>query len=173
MAKKPDDETGITPSAKDGEPTEDELAAARKRKGSNIEDRAAAQNGNGEGGAPPGTKTEEDDDGQFAFVSEDEAGRRLTFGTFIPKNVPIEYRITMGSKSNVLRGKLLDPTTDVMMLVRGKVSEGNVKFTRDEDENITKAIIYLVIAPKTVVNARTEQAQVMLHGEPPVPAAAD
>lgn len=148
----------------------DELAARRARQekgdplgddsnGKSVEERAA------EG------ETEEEPDGQFAFVSEDEQGRRLTFGTFIPRNTPIEYRITMGSKSNVLRGKLLDPTEDVMMLVRGKVSEGNVKFTRDEHENIQKATIYLVIAPKTVINAKTEQAAVMLHGEPPTSAA--
>lgn len=159
-----DEDTGVDPVAKDGEPNGKgdvaNLDAARGKRGRSIEERAEA----GEGDLPD-LGTEEEGDGQFAFVSEGD-GKRITFGTFIPKGVPVEYKITMGSKSNVLRGKPLDPQDDVYMLVRGVIADGNVRFTRDENEKIVKATIYMVIAPRSVINAHTEQAQVMLHGEP-------
>jgi len=109
---------------------------------------------------------DEEDDGQFAFVVE-EQGRRITLGTLINRGTPVEYRVTMGSKSVGARGGLIDPNdANILLVVRGVISNVDTKFTRDDDGRITKATIYMNIAPKVVLPAASEAAKVLLHGEP-------
>ena len=112
----------------------------------------------------PETKVGEEEDGQFVIDAGD--GKRITLGSMIPRGTPIEYRVVMGSKSIGAKGGLIDPNdTNIMLLVRGVVGDVDVTFKRNEDESIEKAIVYVTIKPKTVYNAKTEAARVMLGGE--------
>lgn len=143
--------------ARDGEVDANELERRRQQKnGGSVRDRA--EEGEGE--------PDEESDGQFAFVTE-EAGKKVSIGTIIARGTPVEYRITMAGKSNVLKGALMDPAdTMILMLVRGAISKYEVSYTRDDDEKITKVTVFVHIAPKHVLHARSEAARVLLEGEP-------
>ena len=110
--------------------------------------------------------TGEEDDGQFVFEIP-ESGKKITLGTMIPRGTPTEVRYKMSGKSipNV-SGGMIDPSdTTGLLLVPFTVEDVDTKFTRDGAGNIEKATIYIVIAPKHVVNARSEAGRTLLLGE--------
>lgn len=110
---------------------------------------------------------DEEADGQFAFVVP-ETGRKITTGTLVPRGTPTEVKYKMSGKAipNVTGG-LPDPAdTDGLLLVSFIVEDVDTKFTRDGEGKITKATHYVVLAPKHVVNARSEAGDVLLRGEP-------
>src|SRR4051812_20278939 len=83
--------------------------------------------------AQNGAKVEEDD-GQFAFEVEG-VGQSVKWASFIPRNLPIEYRFNFGGKSVKGSGGLLDPKDkNILMLARCVVSAGRVAFERDDKE---------------------------------------
>lgn len=116
---------------------------------------------------------DEEDDGQFAFeVPTPSGGRKITLGTFVPRGTPTEYRIKMKGLSQKGVGGLLDPTaTSILLLADCVVESAKPTFTRDSDGKIEKCVIYVEVAPRLFVDARTEHASAMLHGEPPSAAA--
>lgn len=133
-------------------------------RGESIAERAA----NGDGG-----KQDEEDDGQFAFeVPTPDGSRKITLGTFIPRGTPIEYRIVMKGKSQKGVGGLLDPTdSNLLLVVPCVVESAKPTFTRDGNGKIEKCVIYVEVTPRLFVEARTEQARLLMHGEPPSAAA--
>lgn len=163
--------------AKDAKPngeSKDEIAARRRQREEEEKGKTSDPLGDGNGkdveqrAAEAEGKAEEEDDGQFAFVVE-EHGRRMTLNQLIARGTSVEYRLDLRGKSIPLTGGggLLPPNEDVYLLVRGRPGEVKVSYTRDGDENITKATVFTSVPPKVVLNANTEAAQVMLRGEPP------
>lgn len=183
MAK--DDDTGIDPVAKDGEVDEAKVesieTAKRKRNGGGSAatrgDLAAeqakldAEDGKGLDVGDAGT-TEEEDDGQYAFVVP-QTGKRITLGTMIPRGCPTKVRYKMSGKSiGNVKGGLLDPSDPNGLLVVAYVVEDvQTKFTRNSDRKIESATIYVVLAPTEVVPAHSEAGQVLLNGGSDVAAA--
>lgn len=170
MAK--DDETGIDPVARDGEPKDDgfegesdELARRRKQgekdeaavtgNGGSARDRAdAAELAGGEE-----VPTAEEDDGQL-FVWEQ--GRRVTLGTLIARGTPVEHAFVFGGKRLKGRGQLMGFEEDSLVVGRGLVSKTSVVPTRDEDEKVTKATIETHLAMKVIVPADSAEAEGLL-----------
>ncbi|MCA1571241.1 MAG: hypothetical protein LC798_13160 [Chloroflexi bacterium] len=146
--------------AKDGKPADLEDERRKRAGGSDpLSDEKTVEERAGE------AATQEEDDGQVAFVVE-EHGRRMTLNQLIQRGTPVEHRIVMGSKSTQLTGGLLDPTRDIFLAVRGVLGDVKVAFTRDAEESIDKVTIYQNVTPKNVQNAQTEAGRVLLHGEP-------
>lgn len=152
---------------REAEKGEDDAASdptAGGEKDQSIAERAANGEGNGQ---------EEEDDGQFAFeVPTPSGGRKITLGTFVPRGTPTEYRIKMTGLSQKGVGGLLDPTaTSILLLADCVVESAKPTFTRDSNGKIEKCVIYVEVKPRLFVDAHTEHAQAMLHGEPPSAAA--
>lgn len=158
MAK---DEQGIDAKAKDGEPNgksqaeRDQLAMARARKeaaadekkGQPIDDQQPAQG--------------EEDDGQM-FVWEQ--GRKVTLGSLVARGIPVEHAFVFGGKRLKGSGGLVSFEDDVLVVVRGKMSNTNVVATRDDDERVTKVTIETHISSKVVAPADSEHAMQLLAG---------
>jgi hypothetical protein len=149
---------------------------ARKRAEREQKSDPTAPDGNGssiEERAENGDASEEEDDGQFTFeVPTPSGGRKITLGTFVPRGTPTEYRVKMKGLSQKGVGGLLDPTeTSILLLADCVVEAATPRFTRDAHGKIEKCIITIEVTPRLFVDARTEQAGVMLHGEPATSAA--
>lgn len=106
--------------------------------GETLEERAA----NGNGG--PATTTEAD--GQEAFVWEH--GRKVTWGTLIKRNTPIEYRVKFGGISVKGKGEPVPLEAKDMMLV-GRYLSGGLNFvpSHDDEGNVDKVTIYATVKP--------------------------
>lgn len=113
----------------------------------------------------------EDNEPQFEFEIPD-TGRTVNIGTVIPKNTPTEVKYKMSGKSiDAIRGGMLDPAdTTGLALVSYVVEDIDVKFTRDADRVITKAVVYFTLAPRHIVNARSEEGGMLLSGQEAVAA---
>lgn len=154
------EEFGTGGAATDGEPNGNGSTVSleeHRRRGRSAADTPASE-----------AETQEEDDGQFAFEVPEVGGKKVTLGTMIPRGTPVKYAYKMSGKSvpNV-KGGLIDPSDqNGLLLVSYVVEDVDVKFTRDSDRKITGVTVYVVLAPRDVVNARTEAGRVMLLGEP-------
>jgi hypothetical protein len=112
-------------------------------------------------------RQQEEADGQFA-LEVPESGRKISLGTLVPRGTPTEVRYKMSGKSIAnVRGGLPDPAdTSGLLLVSFVVEDVQTKFTRDADGKIEKAVHYVILGPRHVVNAHSEAGEVLLRGEP-------
>jgi hypothetical protein len=107
-------------------------------------------------------------DGQFAFeVPVGPKGKELTWKDLVPRGIPVEHRVAMSGKSIPNpRGGLLDPNDlNGLLLVSYVLDHYKPQYIRDEDGKVSKVIVYAVIKPKHVVNARSEAGDTLLNGE--------
>jgi hypothetical protein len=122
--------------------------------GQSIDDLADEQaNGDTSGG--------EEDDGQL-FVWEH--GRKVTLGTLIARNIPVEHAWVFGGSRRKGRGGLPPLDGDVLLVMRGKPAKVAIVPTRDDDEKVTKVTIEVHLAAKVVEPADSEEALGMLAG---------
>lgn len=100
---------------------------------------------------------------QFVFDIPS-TGRKVNLGTLVPKGTPIKIRYKMSGKSIPnIRGGLMDPAdTTALLLCTVILEDVDVKFTRDSDLKITEATVYLILAPRDIVNARSEAGAALL-----------
>ncbi|MGH2899678.1 MAG: hypothetical protein ACRDMZ_13480 [Solirubrobacteraceae bacterium] len=168
MAK--DDETGINPVAKDGEPNVSEIERRRQQKanGGSMAERAAseqakldAEPSRAAGEAGEVGEVGEEDDGQV-FVWEQ--GRKVTLGTLISRGIPVEHAFVFGGKRLKGRGGLMGFDEDVLVVCRGKVGKTSLVPTRDDDEKVTKVTVETHIGARVVVPADSDEAWGMLAG---------
>lgn len=111
---------------------------------------------------------DEEGDGQFAFeVPAGPNGKELKWQDLVPKGIPVEHRVAMAGKSIPNpRGGLLDPKDlNGLLLVTYVLDHYKPQYVRDGDGAIEKVVIYAVIKPKHVVNARSDAGEVLLRGE--------
>lgn len=111
------------------------------------------------------TEPETEHDGQMAWDVEPGA-KRMTLGSLIPRNVPVEMKVKIAGKSVTLRGGLNDPQAEQVAVSSLVVSKFEVVYIRDRDGSITKVIVYEHKEAKTVNPAKSEAAQLLLHGAP-------
>lgn len=157
-----DEDTGVDPVAKDGEP--DELAAKR-RNGSAAGGSAATRGEQAQIDGTEGVAGGQDDDGQlFAF----EHGRKVTLGTLIGKKTPVEYEFKMQAKGipgaagmNLMAFD--DP--DRVLVVPGRAGKVEVDPTYDGEGNVKKVTVRANFKPSMAYDSRSEAAQVALAGE--------
>lgn len=171
-----DAETGIDPTATDGEPDQaeaDQLALRRARAKAEEEakagasDAAAAAAMGGKPGTPidgqqpidPEDQPGEEDDGQL-FIYD--AGRKVTLSQLAARGVTIEHAFVFGGKRMKGAGQLVAWDDDVMIVVRGRSSAVKLVPTRDDQERITKVTIETHVAVKVLANADSEQAMDLL-----------
>lgn len=107
---------------------------------------------------------DEEHDGQLAWEVEP-GGKRMTLGSLIPRNVPVEYKVKVAGKSISLKGGLNDPTVEQLTVSSLVISKFEIAYIRDEQGQITKVIVYEHKVPKTINPAKSEAAQLMLHGQ--------
>jgi hypothetical protein len=101
-------------------------------------------------------------DGQMAW--DVEPGKRMTLGSLIPCNTPVEYKVKIAGKSVNLKGGLNDPQSEQVAVSALVVSKFEVVYIRDGNAQITKVIVYEHKEAKSVNPAKSEAAQLMLNG---------
>lgn len=170
MAKKDDtdNETGITPKATDGEPHGDGdgdggsvvQMSERGQRGRSVSERAEA------GEAEPAT--EQEDDGQVAFVMEH--GKRVTLSSLVKKGIPVKYAFNMNGKS-VQGGKAMglisfsDP--DLMLVVPARAGKVEIDPTYNDDGEVKEVTIRVNVKPRYVYDAQSDAGRQAL-GLPPL-----
>ena len=105
-----------------------------------------------------------EDDGQEAFVLEQ--GKKVTLGTLIGRNVPVTYEVKLTGRTLKGPGSLLafsDP--DVTLVALGRAGRVITDPTYNEDGSVKAVHVSQEIKTRTFYDARTEAAQVALHGE--------
>lgn len=159
------DDSGMAGKSQEELDREDELAAARSRRaggsgeddgGQSLEDLAASAEAGGDGPEP-------DADDQYV-LDIPEPARKINLGTLIPKGTPTKIAYKMSGKSiPSVQGGLMDPAeTTGLLLVSYVLADVDVTFTRDGNGEIKEATVYLTIAPRAIVNAKSEAGRVML-----------
>lgn len=149
-------EPAETEKARDGAPSNVRTlrqqidAEAAAQAGESIEDRA-------------GEEPEEESDGQFTFVVE-ENGKQVAFRDLIKRGTPIEYRYQLSGKSIAnVRGGLIDPYAASHMMVADCVLDSvKDQYIRTGDGTVDKVILYVTLKPRAVQQAFSEAGQVML-----------
>jgi hypothetical protein len=154
-----DKETGIDPVATDGEPSADELERrrkARKGNGGSAKDRAlAAEQAQLDGEDGVG----EADDGQL-FVWEQ--GTKVTLGTLIGRNVPVEHAFVFGGKRVPGRGGLMALDEQPILVVRGMAGPVRLVPSHDEHGKVTKVVIEQSVGAVVVHPADSDEAEAMV-----------
>lgn len=120
-----------------------------------------------EGGEEP--VQSEDDDGQQAW-DVDPTGKRMTLGSLIPKNVPVEYKTKVDGTSTKLKGGINDPSIEQIAVSALFTSKFEISYTRDDRGQIVKCIVTEHKAPRAINPAGSEAGQLLL-GEVPAAAA--
>lgn len=167
MAK--DDETGIDPVSKDGEgATADELAKRRGNGGGSAKDRAAAaqaeqdrldaEDGKLIGDGDAGGASEEDDGQLFVW----EQGRKVTLGSLIARNVPVEHHFVFGGRRQKGSGGLMGFDETPLLIVRGKPGKVQIVPTYDEDEKVSKVAIENHVDARIVKPAGSEEGLALI-----------
>jgi hypothetical protein len=88
----------------------------------------------------------------------------MTLGSLIPRNTPVEYKVKIAGKSVSLRGGLNDPSVEQVTVSALVISKFEIAYIRDDRGEITKVIVYEHKVPKAVNPAKSEAAQLLLHG---------
>lgn len=161
MAK--DEETGVDPVSADGAgASDDDLAARRAQRGGSAADRAKAaeeEQARLDAEEQPREGDGEEDDGQL-FVWEQ--GRKVTLGTLIARNIPVEHVFVFGGKRVKGRGGLMALDEAPILVVRGLSGGTKIVPTHDDDEKVVKVTIESHIASKYVMPAETEEAVALI-----------
>jgi len=138
--------------AKDGAPTEDELARRRAAQGGSVAERGAA----GEGEEPT---VAEDDDGQF-FVWEQ--GTKVTLSTLVKRGIDVQHVFVFGAKRAKGKGGLMALDEQPVLVVRGITSKVVIVPTHDDQGRVTKVTIESHVAAQVVNPADSEDGMAML-----------
>lgn len=136
--------------AKDGEPVDIE----KRRKGRSA---GAQLDTAGNEAATTG----EESDGQTVW-EVDPTGKKMSLGTLLPRNVPVEFKVQVQGKSINMKDGINDPQQEQVAVSSLSVEGFNIRYTRDGVGNITKVIVTEIKVAKSVNPARSEAGQQML-----------
>lgn len=152
------EDMGTGSAARDGEPNGDgPVDLSSRRRG-----RTAAQLATDGSEQPAGQ--EEEHDGQQAW-DVDPTGRKMTLGSLIPRNTPVEYKTKVDGKSVALRGGINDPTVEQIAVSALVTSKFEISYTRDDRGQIVKCIVTEHKTPKAINPAKSEAGQMLLAGD--------
>lgn len=153
------DDSGMAGKTQEELDRDDEVAAARARRGAGADD----QGGQSVEDIEANGGVDDDDEPQLPFDIP-EPSRKINLGTLIPKNTPTKVKYKMSGKSiPAAQGGVMDPDeTTGLLLVSYVVEDVDVAFTRDSARKITEATVYVTISPREVVNARSEAGRVLM-----------
>jgi hypothetical protein len=103
----------------------------------------------------------EADDGQL-FVWEQ--GRKVSLGTIIARNIPVEHAFVFGGKRLKGTGGLMGFDEDMLIVARGLNGGVHLVPSYSDDEKVTRVVVEVHIKPKVIAPADSDQAEAMLAG---------
>lgn len=159
------EDMGTGGKARDGEPNgATSLDERRAKRGGRSADAQLDTDGNE-------AVQEEESDGQQAW-DVDPTGKRMSLGSLIPRNKPVEYKTKVDGTSTKLKGGINDPAIEQVAVSALYTSKFEIAYTRDDRGEIVKVIVTEHKAPRAINPAKSEAAQLMLAQQPDTPAAA-